>query len=227
MENLSQNLAPTPESVWAFMQESNRYLTEKFAETDRQMQKTGRRLEKYLAESEKARKESEKARKESEKARKESEKARLNYERRMKNMEGRVGAWAKSHGSFAEEYFYSSFENDQTNFFGEKFDDIGRNVIYSTKTLIGEFDIVLYNHTTIAIIEVKYKAHANDVEKVLKKAETFRTLCPYYDDYKVYLGLASLCFYDELEQKCKDYGIAIIKQVGDKVMICDKHLKVY
>ena len=213
MENLSQNSAPTPESVWAFMQESNRYLTEKFAETDRQMQETGRRLEQYLADSEKARKE--------------SEKARLNYERRMKNMEGRVEAWSKSHGSFAEEYFYTSFENDQTNFFGEKFDDIGRNVIYSTKTLIGEFDIMLYNHTTIAIIEVKYKAHTNDVEKVLKKAETFRILCPYYDNYKVYLGLASLCFYEEIEQKCKEHGIAIIKQVGDRVVICDEHLKRY
>jgi hypothetical protein len=151
----------------------------------------------------------------------------MDYERRMKNMEGRVGAWSKSHGSFAEEYFYNSFENDQTNFFGEKFDDIGRNVIYSTKTLIGEFDIMLYNHTTIAIIEVKYKAHTNDVEKVLKKAETFRILCPYYDNYKVYLGLASLCFYEEIEQKCKEHGIAIIKQVGDRVVICDEHLKRY
>ncbi|MCL1850493.1 MAG: hypothetical protein FWF70_03670, partial [Bacteroidetes bacterium] len=39
-----QNPAPTFESVWAAIQENNRYLTEKFAETDRQMQETDRQM---------------------------------------------------------------------------------------------------------------------------------------------------------------------------------------
>ena len=56
----------------------------------------------------------------------------------------------------------------------------------------------------------------NDIPKVIKKAETFRILCPDYKDYKIYLGLATLAFYPELEQECKKQGIAIIKQVGDK-----------
>ena len=90
-----------------------------------------------------------------------------------------------------------------------------------------EFDIVLYNHTSVALIEVKYKAHTNDIPKILKKADTFRFLFPHYNDRKIYLGLASLSFYAELEQECINQGIAIIKQAGDTVVINDAHLKVF
>jgi len=86
---------------------------------------------------------------------------------------------------------------------------------------------VLFNHSAVAIIEVKFKAHENDVAKVLNKVETFRILCPDYKDYRIYLGLASMSFYPELEKKCSETGIAIIKQVGDSVVIYDDHLKVF
>ena len=104
---------------------------------------------------------------------------------------------------------------------------IEKNLKQKTKKLKDEYDIVLYNNTSVAIIEVKYKAHKNDVAQVLKKAETFKILCPDYKDFKIYLGLASMAFYPELEQECIDQGIAIIKQVGDTVVICDEHLKVF
>ena len=97
----------------------------------------------------------------------------------------------------------------------------------NTGWLKDEFDIVLFNHTSVALIEVKYKAHENDIPKVLKKAETFRILFPDYKDFKIYLGLATMAFYPELEQACINQGIAIIKQVGDTVVINDKHLKVF
>ena len=60
-----------------------------------------------------------------------------------------------------------------------------------------EYDIVLYNHSSVAIIDVKFKAHENDVAKTLKKAETFRILCLDYKDFKIYLGLAFMSFYFE------------------------------
>jgi hypothetical protein len=39
--------------------------------------------------------------------------------------------------------------------------------------------------------------------------------------------VASLSFYDDLEQECIDHGIAVIKQVGDTVVINDTNLKVF
>jgi len=36
-----------------------------------------------------------------------------------------------------------------------------------------------------------------------------------------------MSFYPELEEECIEKGIAIIKQVGDTVVINDENLKVY
>ena len=155
------------------------------------------------------------------------EKSKSDFDRRMKELQKTLGGWAHNHGSFAEEYFFNSFENGKKNFFGEKFDKIKKHLTHFWQGLEDEYDIVLYNHVSVAIIEVKYKAHINDIPDVLKKAETFRILFPNYKDFKIYLGLASMSFYPELEQECINKGIAIIKQVGDMVVISDGHLKVF
>jgi hypothetical protein len=148
-------------------------------------------------------------------------------DRRMKELQKTIGGWANNHGSFAEEYFFNSFEEGKQDFFGEHFYKISKNVKPVEKNLEDEYDIVMYNNHYVAIVEVKYKAHKDDIPTVIKKAETFRILCSSYKDFKIYLGLASMAFYPELEQACIAQGIAIIKQIGDKVVIHDGHLKVY
>jgi len=157
----------------------------------------------------------------------ESQKSRADFDLRMKKLDARLGGMANSHGSFAEEYFFNAFDDGETNFFGLKFDDIVKNLKNRLNGLKDEYDIVMYNHDSVALIEVKYKAHENDIPTVLKKAETFKELFPYYKDFKVYLGFASMSFYPELEDACTENGIAIIKQVGDKVIINDKHIKAF
>jgi len=221
MNELRQNYPLTFEGTWAAIQESNRYLTEKQVENERY-------LKEQLVESRRlfneARVEREKREKEREKER---EKDRKDYERRMKKMEETMGAWANNIGSFAEEYFTTSFENGKQNFFGEEFDEIETNLKGIKKGYRDEYDILLINGKSIGIIEVKSKAHENDVPKVLKKAKTFRVNFTEYENHQVYLGLATLVFYPELEQLCIDEGIAVIKLVGDTVVINDGHLKVF
>jgi hypothetical protein len=148
-------------------------------------------------------------------------------DRQIKELQKTVGGITNNQGSFAEEYFFNSFENGKQNFFGEKFDEISKHLKSHKQGLEDEYDIELYNHASVAIIEVKYKAHKSDIPDVLKKAETFKILYPYYNDFRIYLGLASMSFYPELEQECINEGIAIIKQVGDSVVINDEHLKVF
>jgi len=149
------------------------------------------------------------------------------YERRMKKMEETMGSWTNNHGFFAEEYFFNSFEQGQRNFFGEKFDEIEKNVKGIKKDFKDEYDILLINGKSIGIVEVKFKAHESDVSKVLRKAETFRVNFPEYANHQIYLGLATMAFYPQLEEECINQGIAVIKQVGDTVVINDKHLKVF
>jgi len=145
----------------------------------------------------------------------------------MKKLQEQLGGWANNHGSFAEEYFFNAFEKGEQDFFGEHFNKISKNLKYVEQNLEDEYDIVMYNSHYVAIVEVKYKAHKNDIPQVIKKAETFKTLTSSFKDFKIYLGLASMAFYPELEQECIAQGIAIIKQVGDMVIIKDEHLKVF
>jgi len=150
-----------------------------------------------------------------------------NFDRRMKKMEELTGSWANNHGTFAEEYFFNSFENGKQNFFGETFDRIEKNVKPFDAKVKDEYDIVFINGKSVAIIEVKYKAHENNIPKIIRKAETFRVNYPDYVKHQIYLGLASFVFYPELEQACVEQGIAVVKQVGDTVVINDARLKVF
>ena len=153
--------------------------------------------------------------------------SREEYDRRMKKFEETMGAWSNNHGSFAEEYFFNSFDKGKHTFFGEKFDEIEKNVKGIKKGFKDEYDILLINGTSIGIVEVKFTAHINDLLKTVRKAETFRANFPEYKNHKIYLGLATMSFYPALEQECISKGIAVIKQAGDTVVINDAHLKAY
>ena len=176
------------------------------------------------AETERRKKE---ANAEYEQLRAENEKQKAETEREIKMVNQTLGSWANNQGSFAEEYFFNAFEKGQQNFFGEKFDDIEKNIKGFKSGYKDEYDILLVNGKSVGIIEVKYKGHESDVPKVIRKAETFRYNFPEYQNHKVYLGLATLVFSPELEQGCINEGIAVIKQAGDTVIINDKHLKAY
>ena len=214
MDNLSEYQAATPESVWAAFRETDRQFKESRVNFDREMKESRVRWEQELKESR-------------EEWDRKMAKSQAEYEKRMKKFEETMGSWSNNHGSFAEEYFFNSFENGRQNFFGEEFDEIEKSAKGFKKGFKDEYDILLINGKSVGIIEVKFKAHKDDIPKVLKKAETFRENFPYYANHQVYLGLASLAFYADLEQECINQGIAVVKQVGDTVVINDKHLKVF
>ena len=130
-------------------------------------------------------------------------------------------------GETTEEYFYNSLSNTMT-FGGIKYDYISKNVHSRRMRLEDEFDIVLYNGNSIALIECKHKAHNHDLEKLTqKKIANFRILYPDYADYKIYCGLASFSFYKELEDNASAMGVAILKQVGDVMEVNADNLKAY
>ena len=206
MTNLPDYPTATLESVWAAFRESDqqrkeneRILNEKFAETDKQIKETDKHLKELSAE----------------------------FNRRIKKNEETMGSWSNNQGAFAEEYFFNSFENGKQNFFGEKFDEIEKNVKGFKKGFKDEYDILLINGKSVGIIEVKFKAHENDIPKVIRKAETFRENFPDYANHQIFLGLATMAFYPDLEQECFNQGIAVVKQLGETVVINDTHLKAF
>ena len=238
MKELASTSAPTFESVWASLQElaklhakNERDLKKLHAKNERDLKKSRAETDRQFKEMRLQSQETDRQMKESDRKFKESqeafEKRWAKYEQKMKKVDKELGSWANNHGLFAEEYFFNSFEDGQQNFFGEKFDRIEKNAKGIEKDFQDEYDILLINGKSIGIVEVKFKAHENDISEVLKKATTFRVNFPKYKNHKVYLGLATMAFYPELEQKCMQQGIAIIKQVGDNVVIEDGHLRVF
>jgi biotin operon repressor len=145
--------------------------------------------------------------------------------RLMKVLGEQVGGWNNSHGLFAEEYFFNSFNRDKKNFFGEKFDNIKKNL--KGIATDDEFDVVLLNGHSVAIIETKFRARSKDVNSAIKKVNAFKRNYPNYQNCQFYIGMASMVFEKQAETKCIEKGIAIIKQVGDTVVINDKHLKTF
>jgi hypothetical protein len=156
-----------------------------------------------------------------------SEHAMAQLSAKIEKVNEMLGGMAKSNGMLAEEYFVNSFDKSKHNLFGEKFDLLRKNIKGIEQDHEDEYDILLINGKSVGIVEVKYKARLDDVAKVLKKADTFRVNYPKYQNHQVYLGLATLISSDRVEQECIKEGIAFVKQVGDSVVINDKHLKVF
>ena len=201
MENI--NITPvTPEMVWAALKETDRLLKETIATSDKRSAEADERMKKMHDDIDK-------------------------HYKSLLEQNKTIGSHSNNLGSFAEDYFFNSFENGRQNFFGEKFDRIEKNVKPLDAKIEDEYDILLINGKTVGIVETKFKAHENDLPKIVRKAETFRVNFPQYRHHRIYLGVASFVFYPELEKACTEQGLVVIKQVCDTVVIYDKHLKVF
>jgi hypothetical protein len=149
-------------------------------------------------------------------------------ERFFKETRREIAGITKSNGEIAEEYFANSFLKD-LHFAGQEFDSLAANMNKKMKkiNLQGEFDLVLFNCTSIAIIEVKYKAEKKHIEKLLNKPQIFKQLFPEYANFNIFLGLAGLSMKPEVESEAIEQGIAVVKQLGENMVVFDKHLKMF
>jgi len=149
-------------------------------------------------------------------------------DRKLNKLGKFVGGIAHSNGELAEEYFYSAFKADAT-FANEKFDKIKKNMAFNDGEKGAEFDLVLLNGKSAALIEIKYNAKPENisVEKIISRVEIFKTLAPKYEDYDIYLGVAAMSFKKELETELHQAGIATIRPVGEKMVVFDQDVKVF
>ena len=149
-------------------------------------------------------------------------------DRMIKNLSDMLGGMGNSNGDFAETYFFNSIDKNK-NIFGEHFDECVSSLKrYNKESRTKcEHDIMLINGKSVAIVEVKYKARKDDIDKLINKLPNFRKLYPQYKSHGVYLGLAAMSFEKGVEEETVKNGIAVIKQVGDTTVVCDEHLRVF
>ena len=230
--------------------ERERQEREKERERERQEREKERERERQEKEKEREeeRQEKEKEREEERQARKKREKERKKREEEWKKREEKkeeeykklretlqyvseeVGGIGHNNGAMAEEFFYNTFKRDKT-FVNEKFDEIKRNFTYRGQDdkLKVEYDILLFNGTSAAIIEVKYNAKAKniDIAKLISRVEVFKIWFPEYKNHKIYLGVAAMSFHKDLTWRLHRAGIATIRPVGKKMVVYDKTVKTF
>jgi hypothetical protein len=128
-----------------------------------------------------------------------------------------VGSIGNNQGDVAEEFFYNSLKH-KPRLAGIDYDFIYKNITKSKDKIEDEYDILLVNGKDVAIIETKYKAHSNDLDRLLNKKYTnFKKLYPEYKDYNHHLGLASFNINDDLKQKALDERVMILQRKGEVI----------
>jgi len=140
-----------------------------------------------------------------------------------------VGGLGKNIGDAAESYFYETLAN--TMKIGDlEFDFIDKNVKRKNKrqNIEGEYDIILTNSESIAIIEIKHKFHPNDIDKLLnKKLPTFKKLFPEKKDFNIYFVVAGLSIPDDTKKLAFENGFFVMTQGGGKINVAHDDIKAY
>jgi len=234
----------TPELVWqiiAELGEQQKKLGEKQKESAIAAEQRAAEWERRNAEYERERKESaaesaaaaerraaewERRNAEYERERK---KSNAEWEKRMKELQNNIGGVSASNGAMAEEMIFNSLEQDKT-FAGVKFEEVDRNIKLHSRFLDvkGEFDVILKNGDTVAIVESKYKVRSDDIAKLVdKQVKDFRKLFPMYSNYKIILGIGGMSFEQKAIEDAQNKGVGIIKIVGDKVEFHTEGIKTY
>ena len=187
----------TPESVWEILMENARQMEKSRADYDRRNAEADRR--------------------------------NAETDRQIKELKEMIGGMANSNGMFAEEFFFNAIDNSDKKLFGEQFHECISSVkrYNKGKQKKSEQDVLLVNGNSVAIVEVKYKARKEDIQKLIDRPPVFKVLYPEYQSHRIYLGLAAMSFDTGVEDETVKNGIAIIKQVGDTVVISDENLKVF
>jgi hypothetical protein len=150
----------------------------------------------------------------------EADKRMESLDRYTRRIGKQVGSIGNNHGHITEEFFYVALAKT-LQFAGIQFNKILKNIKSKSVRTEFEFDILLINGTAIALVEVKYHPHLNDLQKlVTDKVEKFRRLFPEYANHKLYLGLAGYTFHDALLLEAKTLGVGTLQRDG-KVLECN------
>ena len=137
--------------------------------------------------------------------------AKLN---KIGKMLGNIG---NNQGDIAEEYFYNSLKAKPI-LANIKYDFIDKNVTRTKNKIEDEYDILLINGKDVAIIETKYKAHIEDLDRLInKKYINFKKLYPEYKNYNHHLALATFYANDDLKIEASKNNVVILQRKGDVI----------
>jgi seryl-tRNA synthetase len=152
---------------------------------------------------------------ETDKQMQETNKEMQELQRVLKKVSQMVGNISNNQGDVAEEFFYNSLTANPT-LNGISYDLTYKNVTARQGNTEDEYDVLMINGKDVAIVEIKYKAHTNDVARfVNKKYPNFKKLYPEYSHYNHHLALASFYISDDVKNEALQNNIMVLQRKGD------------
>jgi hypothetical protein len=147
-------------------------------------------------------------------------------DRKLEKLSELLGSIGNNQGDVAEEFFFNSLV-DNAHLGAIHFDDVATNMKKHKGKIQEEYDLVMTNGEAVGIIEVKYKAHQNDVDKLERKMRHFKILFPWFKDYKIYGALAAFNVNDVAKKEALDRGFFVLQRKGDVLQTdCGEHLMI-
>ena len=127
-----------------------------------------------------------------------------------------LGNVTNNQGDVAEEFFFNSLAN-APHLGSIYFDDIEKNGHKRRGKTEEEYDLIMTNGNVVGIVEVKYKAHENDLDRLDRKMQNFKKLFPIYQNYKQYGAIASFHINDDAKEAALSRGYFVLQRSGDLV----------
>ena len=138
-----------------------------------------------------------------------------NTDAKLDRLAAMYGGVGNNQGAVAEEFYYNSLKANPV-LDGMRFDFVDKNVTRSHAGFEDEFDLLLVNGRAVFVVEVKYKAHQRDLERLLgKKAPNFQRLFPEHAGRRQRFALAAFHINDELKQAALERGVSVLQRKGD------------
>lgn len=134
--------------------------------------------------------------------------------RKLDKASALLGNIGQNQGAVAEEFFFNSLQAKPV-LGGVQYDDIFSNVHSFNGKLQNEYDVVMVNGKSVALIEVKYVVHPDDIEKTIKGIANYRTLFPQHKDFAIYGAIAGFKIPQDVVDSAKEQGLMVLKRVGD------------
>jgi hypothetical protein len=136
------------------------------------------------------------------------------------------GGVADNQGSAAEEFFFNSLS--QSKLIGNiHFDEVQPKVYGGKIGAQQEYDLVLLNGDSAAIVEVKYKVHPSSLEQLQKQLALFKIHFPEHKDMKLYGGVAGFSIPDEVTNEAHAKGYFVLKRQGETFAVDADQMKAF
>ena len=136
--------------------------------------------------------------------------------RKLKSIGEQFAGFTANQGDVAEAFFFNGLLASP-EIGGIHFDRVSSKVLVGAAAKKTEFDIVMVNGASVAIIEVKVKPHENDLMQIQTQIDKYKTLFPEHKDFKVYGGIAGLAVPLNVQERAKELGFFVLEQHGTVV----------